>query len=146
MSAAAEAASAATESAIAAAESTAAGVPTIAFTATVSAYVATTLSAYIATTVSAVAAAVAIASTVSIAVAAVSITAAEPGACTDEEAVNKIGRAIVSVGSAGIRGVAVVAVSANRGAISISRATDANADRNLGVGLGGKRRRDKKDA
>jgi hypothetical protein len=68
---------------------------------------------------------------------AVSITTI-PGACTDKETAGKPRRAVVSVGSAGIRIIAVIAVSANGSSIAVTpihRCTDPNSNRNLSMGI-----------
>jgi hypothetical protein len=84
------------------------------------------------TRVSIVAAAIAIHAAV-----AVSVTVV-PGTGTDKDAAGKPRRTIVSVGRAGIRIVAIVAISADGGRIpiavtAINRSADTNADRNLGM-------------
>jgi hypothetical protein len=69
---------------------------------------------------------------------AVSITTI-PGACTDKETAGKPRRAVVSVRRAGIRIIAVIAVSANGSSIAVTpihRCTDPDSDRDLSMGIG----------
>src|ERR1700746_49796 len=68
--------------------------------------------------------------------AATIVAAVEPRAGTDEDASDEVVRAVVAVRSAGVRIVAVVAVSAGRSRAdgAVNRAY-ADADRNLGVGF-----------
>jgi hypothetical protein len=61
-----------------------------------------------------------------------------PGTGADKETAGKPRRAVVSVGSAGIRIIAVIAVSANGSSIAVTpihRCTDPNSNRNLSMGI-----------
>jgi hypothetical protein len=73
-----------------------------------------------------------------IATVAVSVAATIPGACTDKDAAAEPRRAVVPVGSAGVRSVAIIAIAADRSGIAVApihRAANPNANRHLGVGV-----------
>jgi hypothetical protein len=80
-----------------------------------------------------------------IAVATISITAAEPRACSDEEAAVKPRRAIISVRRTSVRGVTVIAPLTYRGAIvaAVPR-SDADPERHLSVRVGRRNHQDTK--
>lgn len=64
------------------------------------------------------------------------VPAVEPGAGTNEDAVHEVVRAVVAVGRAGVRIVAVVAISADRGWTDGNGASDANTDADANLGMG----------
>ena len=88
--------------------------------------------------------AVAAASIIAVAVVAVPIVAVtpvvrpvpvvEPGAGTDEDAVHEVVRAVETVGRAGVRIIAVVAIGADRGGTNAN--ADTNADLRVGTACG----------
>lgn len=65
---------------------------------------------------------------------ATAIEPMEPWPRADENSAHKIIRAVISVGRAGVRIIAVVAVGAYRRWASVNRSTNSNADSNLRVG------------
>jgi len=71
-------------------------------------------------------------------VVAAPVIAVEPRAGTDEDAVHKPVRAVVSIRGAGIRVIIIVTVVANGTGAVIDRATNADGDTNLGVCAAGK--------
>jgi len=67
---------------------------------------------------------------------AIAVAATGPGARSDEDASAEPGGTVVAVGRAGIRSVAIVSVGTD-GSRIVDRASNADADGNLGVGIGG---------
>jgi hypothetical protein len=80
-----------------------------------------------------------------IAIAAIAVSAAEPRACSDEEAAVKPRRAIISVRRTSVRGVTVIAPLTYRGAIvaAVPR-SDADPERHLSVRVGRRNHQDTK--
>src|ERR1700722_14989273 len=74
-----------------------------------------------------------------VAVSAIAVSAAEPGACADEEAAIKPCGTVISVRRTSVGRITVVAPLANRSSIIATvpvRGVDANPNRNLGVRVG----------
>lgn len=72
------------------------------------------------------------------AIVAAPVVAVEPRSGADKDAVHKPIRAVVAIGSASIRVVIVVAVSAGGGRTVVHRTSDADRDAHLGLGAAAK--------